>query len=63
MYKKILVPLDGSKLAECVLPHVEALATSCGTGEVTLISVADRVFKATPVPILMIKAPGASGGA
>ena len=24
MYKKILVPLDGSELAECVLPHVEA---------------------------------------
>ena len=26
MYNKILVPLDGSKLAECVLPHVEAIA-------------------------------------
>ncbi|MBW1996258.1 MAG: universal stress protein, partial [Deltaproteobacteria bacterium] len=23
MYKKIMVPLDGSGLAECVLPHVE----------------------------------------
>jgi nucleotide-binding universal stress UspA family protein len=23
MYKKIMVPLDGSKLAECVLPHLE----------------------------------------
>ncbi len=23
MYEKILVPLDGSELAECVLPHVE----------------------------------------
>jgi len=23
MYKKIMVPLDGSELAECVLPHVE----------------------------------------
>ena len=28
MYKKILVPLDGSLLAEAVLPHVEALAKS-----------------------------------
>lgn len=27
MYNKILVPLDGSELAECVLPHVEAIAT------------------------------------
>jgi nucleotide-binding universal stress UspA family protein len=25
MYQTILVPLDGSKLAECVLPHVEML--------------------------------------
>jgi nucleotide-binding universal stress UspA family protein len=25
MYQTILVPLDGSKLAECVLPHVETL--------------------------------------
>ena len=26
MYKKILVPLDGSKLAECALQHAESLA-------------------------------------
>jgi nucleotide-binding universal stress UspA family protein len=26
MYKKMLVPLDGPRLAEVVLPHVEALA-------------------------------------
>jgi len=26
MYKKILVPLDGSKRAEAILPHVEQLA-------------------------------------
>ena len=29
MYKKIMVPLDGSELAECVLPHVEAFITDC----------------------------------
>ena len=34
MYKKILVPLDGSELAECVLPHVEAIAAGCGTAGV-----------------------------
>ena len=28
MYKKILVPLDGSKLAEVILPHVFQLAES-----------------------------------
>jgi nucleotide-binding universal stress UspA family protein len=26
MYKKILVPLDGSKRAEAILPHVKDLA-------------------------------------
>ena len=30
MYKRILVPLDGSKLAEQVLPHVRSLATAFG---------------------------------
>lgn len=30
MYKKILVPLDGSQLAEAVIPHAEALARSEG---------------------------------
>ena len=43
MYKKILVPLDGSKLAECALPHVEALAKGCGTKKVILVSVTERV--------------------
>lgn len=28
MYKKILVPLDGSQLSEAVIPHAEALAKS-----------------------------------
>jgi len=43
MYKKILVPLDGSKLAECVLPHVESLATCSPGVEVMLVSVTERV--------------------
>jgi len=30
MYKKILVPLDGSKLAETALPHAESLAAQYG---------------------------------
>ena len=38
MYKKILVPLDGSELAEKVLPHVTALAKASGA-EVTLATV------------------------
>jgi nucleotide-binding universal stress UspA family protein len=37
MYKNILVPLDGSKLAECVLPHVEALVKAYGSDQVTFV--------------------------
>ena len=43
MYQKIMVPLDGSKLAECVLPHVGEVATHCGTEQVILISVTERI--------------------
>ena len=42
MIKKILVPLDGSKLAECALPWAEELAEKLGA-EVTLISVTNRL--------------------
>ena len=38
MFKKILVPLVGSKLAEKILPRVEKLVRSC-RGEVHLIRV------------------------
>lgn len=38
MYKKILVPLDGSKLAEAALPHAEAIAKSEGA-EIVLLRV------------------------
>jgi nucleotide-binding universal stress UspA family protein len=43
MYKKILVPLDGSKLAECALPHAEELAKSCYAEKVILVSATERV--------------------
>src|SRR6476659_9338735 len=41
MLKRLLVPLDGSDYAECVLPHVVALAKSFGS-EVVLLQVMDR---------------------
>jgi len=41
MYKKILVPLDGSKTAEGVLPHAKALAYSEGA-EIVLLNVASN---------------------
>jgi nucleotide-binding universal stress UspA family protein len=39
MYQKILVPLDGSKLAECALPHVKNMVKAGSVGEVTLLNV------------------------
>ena len=39
MYKKVLVPLDSSELAECALPHVSNLAKDGSVGEVTILNV------------------------
>ena len=39
MYQHVMVPLDGSELAECVLPHAEAIATGCSVARVTLVRV------------------------
>ena len=39
MYKKVLVPLDGSALAECTLSHVKNLFKDGSVGEVTLLNV------------------------
>lgn len=41
MYKKIMVPLDGSELAECVLPHVEAFIKGFNTSDVILVRVVE----------------------
>lgn len=41
MYKKIMVPLDGSELAECVLPHVETVAGGCNVPEVLLVRIVE----------------------
>ena len=48
MYKKVVVPLDGSKLAECVLPHIESIAKGLGTEEVVLVTVTERVAGLMP---------------
>ena len=41
MYTKIMVPVDGSKVAECVLPHVEALAKGSQVKEVVFVRVVE----------------------
>jgi nucleotide-binding universal stress UspA family protein len=42
VYHKILVPLDGSKLAECALPHAISIAKAYGA-ELILVSVTEVV--------------------
>lgn len=43
MYKKIMVPLDGSKLAECVMPHVESFIEGFNISDVLLVRVLEPV--------------------
>jgi len=47
VYQKILVPLDGSALAECALPHAHSLVRNgCGK-EVVILNVS--CFEKTPI--------------
>ncbi|HAE58107.1 MAG TPA: universal stress protein, partial [Anaerolineae bacterium] len=41
MFDPILVPLDGSQLAECVLPHAIAIARSFDA-QVTLLRILEK---------------------
>jgi nucleotide-binding universal stress UspA family protein len=41
MYKKILAPLDGSELAECILPNLESIAEGCGVREIVFLRVVE----------------------
>lgn len=43
MYQKIMIPLDGSELAECVLPHAEALIQGGMAKAVVLIWVLEQL--------------------
>lgn len=47
MFKHILVPLDGSPLAECVLPHAVAIAKAFNS-KITLLQVMERAEFANP---------------
>ena len=48
MYKKIMIPLDGSEVAECALPHAEEIALKCGA-DIILVSVTERIKGYRPV--------------
>lgn len=39
MYNKILVPIDGSKTAECTFGHVQEIASGCQAKEIILLMV------------------------
>ncbi|MBN1382505.1 MAG: universal stress protein [Deltaproteobacteria bacterium] len=48
MYKKVLIPLDGSKVAETALDHMRTLAGARLIGELTILKVVDM-----PTPVAM----------
>lgn len=50
MYEHVLVPLDGSELAETILPHVEELARKAGS-QVILLHVVPSVESLLSVPV------------
>jgi len=50
MYRKILVPLDGSELAECVFPHINKVIKSSEKTEVIL-------FRVCEPPVLLADYP------
>ncbi len=62
MYRKILVLLDGSVLADAVLPHVDLIAMSThrrtGLGRLVYGSVAEKVLQNATCPVLLIRAKG-----
>ncbi len=47
MYKKILVPLDGSEFSECSLEHVKTIASGCRVPETVLLRVVEPLSAET----------------
>ncbi len=43
MYNRVLVPLDGSDLAETALPHLKEIASACKVPEIVLVSVTEGI--------------------
>lgn len=43
MYNKVVVPLDGSDLAEVALPHLQEIAKGCSIPDILLVSVTERI--------------------
>jgi nucleotide-binding universal stress UspA family protein len=47
MYRKVLVPLDGSELAECSLSHAKAIAKGCNASELIVLRVIEPLSAQT----------------
>jgi len=43
MHNKVVVPMDGSELAELALPHLEEIAKGCSIPDILLISVTEKI--------------------
>jgi nucleotide-binding universal stress UspA family protein len=53
MYRKILVPLDGSGFSECSLEHVKAIASGCRVPETILLRVVEPLSAETVSALAM----------
>jgi len=47
MYQKVLIPLDGSELAECSLEHAKAIAQGCNVADVIVFRVIEPLSTQT----------------
>jgi nucleotide-binding universal stress UspA family protein len=54
LYSHVLVPLDGSKLDDYILPHIEAVARSGLVKRITLV----RVVEAVKIPPIFVPTSG-----
>jgi len=61
-YNKIVVPLDGSNLAESVMPHVIKIAKGCAMPQVILVTVTEPVHVKTPRALRIEQLPGIRQG-
>lgn len=55
MYRKLVVPLDGSEFAECGLAHAKAIASGCQVPEVVLLRVVEPLSADTVSALAMAR--------
>ena len=50
MFRKVMVPLDGSELAECALPYVKQMAKEGTAGSIVFLSVVSLAIPVVNIP-------------